>query len=283
MLMNPVATGPAGRRLPSLPERYREFLAQRIEEYKERMPRQELLTLGDAALEQLRTDESGQLSLNEVVLRDHVNHLIQKDLKLPSFRAWKNRFLRLRSAQRQPTHWGLPTDQPVISHTSRLETEVAIVIGIGAAPYGFLMAAHDARVIIVDGDIGTVETAEHRASKEWLDAHVETLVVDLARCPGPALESMLANVPRFDGSTVGLVILDPHTLGQLPAARRTELVDALKGMTVAGGTHLMPSGRGDGTTFVLAPDALHVAYSDWISQRAGGQAWFISSKPDPTP
>jgi len=284
--MNPVSGGKTGRRTPSLSERYREFLAQRIEEYKEQLPRHELLTLGDAALEKLRTVESGQLSLTEVVLRDYVDDLIRRDLRLPSYRSWRNRFVKLRNAQRQATHWGLDSDQPLIQHVTRMETETAVVIGTAAAPYGFLMAAHDARVIIIDRDIGTVETSEHVAAKEWLDGQVETLVVDLEYCPGGTLFNLLASVPRFDGSCVGLVLFDSRALAQLPATRRIELLEALKDMTVVGGTHLMAPACSSGGSVTLSSDALRGVYGDWIADRPAHRArqtWFVATRPCDSP
>ena len=280
--MKSVSSGSAGRRPPSLPERYEEFLAQRIEEYKEQLPRHELLTLGDAALEQLRTDESGQLSLTEVVLRDHVDHLIRRDLKLPSYRSWRNRFIKLRAAQRQATHWGIEGDQPLLEHVGRMESESAVVIGTGAAGYGFLMASHDVRVIIIDRDIGTVETSEDIAVKEWLDAQVETLVVDLEYCPENTLMNLLTSVPRFDGSHVGLVLFDSRALGQIPTTRRTELLDALRNMTVPGGSHLMPPAPSSGDGVSLSSDALRAVYGEWITSRPDHhqrQSWFVATKP----
>ncbi len=281
MLMNSVSP----RRPASLPERYKAFLSQRIEEYKEQMPRHELLALGDRAIEQLRADDNAQLYLTEVVLRDHVDDSIRRALKLPSYRSWRNRFLKLRTAQRHPTHWGLTPDTPVVEFARQLgHGEVTVVIGLGASLHGFLMAAHDANVILVDSDMPSVEAAENRAAAEWLDSQIETLVVDLTHCPGEALASLVANVPYFnEQQCVGVVILDPLAFGRLNPRRRIDLIDALKDLTAAGGVHVMPSVRASTGEFVpLSPDALHTAYHDWETSRLGQnsrQRWFVAQRP----
>ncbi|MGH7336384.1 MAG: hypothetical protein ACREI7_02290, partial [Myxococcota bacterium] len=89
----------------SLKQEYQEFILQRIEEYKNALPRQELLQIGDEAVRELQANAQDQYLLTEVLLLEHVDRIIARRLRLPSFPRWREKHRALRDAQREPTHW----------------------------------------------------------------------------------------------------------------------------------------------------------------------------------
>src|SRR5919205_2050052 len=94
-------------------QHYQEYILQRIEGYKNSIDRDELLRLGDEAAAELHAASEGQFVLTEVLMLESVDRLIMKRLSLRSYRKWRPQFLKLREAQRTPTHWGLEPDCPL--------------------------------------------------------------------------------------------------------------------------------------------------------------------------
>ena len=104
---------PPRRRAPySDKQYYQEYILQRIEGYKNSIGRDELLRLGDEAAAELQTAAEGQFLLTEVLMLESVDRLIMKRLSLRPYNRWRQQFLKLREAQRTPTHWGLEPTSP---------------------------------------------------------------------------------------------------------------------------------------------------------------------------
>jgi len=121
--------GDALRRPPrSLKQEYQEFLLDRIEEYKNTVSREELLRIGDEAVRELEANAQDQYLLTEVLLLEHVDRLIARRLRLPSFQRWRQKHRALREAQRQPTHWGLDAEHPVVPWAPRLQPVNAVAV-----------------------------------------------------------------------------------------------------------------------------------------------------------
>src|SRR5438128_7132889 len=164
------APAPTPRRPPrSLKQEYQEFILQRIEEYKNTLTREQLLEIGDEAVRELEANAEGQYLLTEVLLLEHVDRIIARRLRLPSFPRWREKHRALRTAQREPTHWGVESDGPLVSCARRLEPgDPAVVVGAAALPAALFIAAHDAEVFLVDQDLRAIEAAESRAVTEQL-------------------------------------------------------------------------------------------------------------------
>src|SRR5512143_1558722 len=124
----------------SLRQEYDEFIEQRIEEYKDTLPRDELLEIGDEAMAELQKTQ--QFQLTELVLTEQVDAIIRRRLKLPSFRRWRERHLPLRLAQKEPSHWGLAPTEPIVALADRVaDGDGVLVVGAGdGAPALFLAA-----------------------------------------------------------------------------------------------------------------------------------------------
>lgn len=231
---------------PSLKQQYQEYVLQRIEAYKNSMPRDELLRLGDEAVSELNATVEGQFVLTEVLMLDSVDRMIMKRLSLRPYRRWREQFKKLRDAQRQPTHWGLDAASPIAALLPRIEPEdVTLVVGAGAEPAVYLLAAHDAVVTFLAPELGPVERVETRVASEALGSMFEAYVVQLGGW-----------LPPQAGSGVDLLVLDAGALTDVPAALQAEFFRDVQRRTRVGGVHvLMGAGR-------LRPEALLSYYGD---------------------
>jgi hypothetical protein len=245
-------------------------MLQRIEEYKNTLAREELLEIGDEAVRELDASAGGQYLLTEVLLLEHVDRLIARRLRLPSFPRWRQKHRTLRLAQREPTHWGLEQDAPLIALTRRLEPgDLAVVIGSAALPSALYLAAHDAEVFLLDQDLGAIEAAESRAVSEQLAGRFHALVIQFG--------NWLPDV------TPSLVVVDPVALAPSRPKARLRLLDDLKTRTRPGGVHLVLPTPVQHAVIPLAPEALQAHYDGWLvtrRKRARGGPGFIATKPE---
>ncbi len=242
---------PRRRRSPySEKQHYQEYLLQRIEGYKNSIGRDELLRLGDEAAADLQAASEGQFVLTEVLMLESVDRLIMRRLSLRSFPKWRQHFVRMRTAQRTPIHWGLEPHCPVSWLLPRLEPDdAALVIGRGAEPTAYLLAAYDVAVTYVAADIGSVEQVESRMACEALASLFEGFVTPL----GPTLPAFLACIRDLD-----VVVIDLDALADVDPDERCELIADLQARLRAGGVHvLLP------TSPRLAPGTLLPHYDGW--------------------
>ncbi len=262
---------PAARRPPrSLKQEYQEFLLQRIEEYKNALTREELLEIGDEAVRELEESATGQYLLTEVLLLEHVDRIIARRLRLPSFARWREKHRALRAAQREPTHWGLDAGSPVVACARRLEPgDVAVVVGAGALPVALFIAAHDAEVFLLDQDLSAVEAAESRAISEQLAGRFQALVITFGGW-----------LPDVGPS---LVVIDPAALRPVPARERHSVLAELQARTRPAGVHVVLPSPASHPVIPLAPEALQAQYTGWEivkRRRTGPGAGFVATKPE---
>jgi hypothetical protein len=234
-------------------QHYQEYILQRIEGYKNSIGRDELLRLGDEAASELQATSEGQFVLTEVLMLESVDRLIMKRLSLRPYRRWRQQFLRLRAAQRTPTHWGLEPHCPLSPLLPRVEPEDnALVVGTGAAATTYLLAAHDAAVTFIAGDLGCVERVESRMAAEALSSLFESYVTHF----DGTLPDFLSFLDGFD-----IVVIDPSMLLDLRASNRADLVHDLQRRSRPGGVHvILPS------CTALAPEKLRQMYQGWTRE-----------------
>jgi len=262
---------PTTRRPPrSLKQEYHEFLLQRIEEYKNTLGREELLEIGDEAVRELEASAAGQYLLTEVLLLEHVDRIIARRLRLPSFPRWRQKHRALRAAQRAPTHWGLDPDNALVAAVRRLEPgDLAVVVGATALPSALFVAAHDAEVFLVDHDLAAIEGAESRAVTEQLAGRFQALVVTFGGW--------------FPDVTPSLVVIDPAALGPARTRDRRELLAQLQARTRPGGVHVILPSPSATEVIPLAPEALQAQYGGWEivrRRRIKAGAGFTATKPE---
>ena len=261
-LGRPAKTGiPPLRRPPrSLKQEYQEFILHRLEEYKNTVPRAELLQIGDEAVRELQASAQDQYLLTEVLLLEHVDRIIARRLRLPSFPRWRQKHRALREAQREPTHWGFDRQHPIVPWAGRLEPgDVVVVLGAAALAEALYLAAHDAEVFLLDQDLGAVEAAEGRAVAEQLG--------------GGAFQALVINFGSwFPDIAPTLVAVAPSSLSTLRAKQRASLIADLQVRTPSGGVHVvLPPAAEQREVIPLAPEALQTLYRGWQVQPATGR------------
>lgn len=235
----------------SLRAEYQEFIEQRIEEYKDNLPREAILGIGDEAIQELgRTD---QLALTEVVLSEQVDAIIKKRLRLPSFRRWREKHLALRTAQSQPAHWGLSAHDPVVTLAELLEDQDPVLqIGAADGACALFLAARGAQLVVLDPDIAAILGLESRALSEQLASRIE--------CRVDGLDGVNPEPAEFVAT-----LIETSALSGVESAALAALIARLKAATGEGGHHaVMPGGphRGGGEP-LLSSEALRPLYSDW--------------------
>ena len=242
------------RALPSLRQQYHEYILQRIESYKNSLSRNELLQLGNEAIVEMEAAQGDQFLLTEVLLTDWVDRLIHRRLGLQPFSRWSRHFRQLRTAQREPTRWGIERRSPLVRLLPRLEPgDTALVIGGDAAPAACLLAAHDVAVIYLGADMTQVDQVESRVAEEALGHCCATYVVPTGQFP-PELAAL-----------VHIVVIDTGTLDPESSSRRRGILEALMARTAPGGVHvILPSDH------ALAPDAYLSHYGEWIREEPSG-------------
>ncbi len=268
MLTSPRSGGRRARSPQSLKQEYEEFILQRIEEFKNGLSRHQLMTIADEAVRELEAEE--QFLLTEMLMLEQVDRMIVKRLKLPPYRKWRERHLKLRRAQQEPTHWGLEPDTPLKDLAARLpDGDLALFLGSGAASGALYLAALAAEVLLIDHDLASVEAAENLAAAEGIGSRFQALVVSLGQW--------------FPDATPSLVVMDSTTMAELPAGARAHVIDTLKERTLGGGVHCILSSEARGKVLPLAPEALQGHYTDWLVERTRRpdhrNRWFLATKP----
>jgi hypothetical protein len=238
------------RTLPSLKQQYHEYILQRIEAYKNSLSRPELLDLGNEAVAEMEAAQGDQFLLTEVLLTDWVDRLIHKRLSLQPYARWSKHFKQLRTAQREPTRWGIERRCPITRLLPRLEPgDTALIIGNDAAPIAYLLAAHDVEVVFAGNDMTFVDQVESKVAEEALGHYCSTYVAPTSEFP--------SELP----AQVNIVVIDTATLGHETSTRRREILERLMERTAPSGVHLiMPSAHS------LAPDAYLSHYAEWTRE-----------------
>lgn len=264
---------PNGRRPKrSLHTEYQLFIEQRVEEYKDQLPRKDILDIGDEAVSELARSE--QFQLTEVVLTEQVDAIIRKRLRLPSFRRWRERHLTLLAAQAEPSHWGLSAHDPVVMLAELVEDgDIILVVGASDGACALFLAARGASVRVIDSDLAAVCGLENRAINESLGGRIDCEVVPLT--------SYAPDHHRFVACVIELA-----TLVELAATHRQSLVERLKQATPPGGRHVvMPATTATNGGRHFSTDAVRTLYGDWPVEVAPGtgkrrHTGFIAIRPE---
>jgi hypothetical protein len=232
---------------------YQEYILQRIEGFKNSIGREELMRLGDEAASELQATTEGQFVLTEVLMLETVDRLIMKRLALRPYRRWREQFRKLREAQRTPVHWGLDGGCALARLLPRIEAhDVALVVGAGAEPATYLLAAHDAEVTFIAADVGCVERVESRMAAEALAGLFDGYVAPV----GPCLPCFLDTLEQVD-----IVVVDPNTLAGCKPQTRAGLLADLQRRSRPGGVHVVLGG-----SRALSPDAIRGLYDGWSAE-----------------
>ena len=108
----------------SLRRLYLEWVEEQIEDFKDSVPRSELLRIADEVVADLQVNRKGQYQLTEMLLMEEVDRTLFRRLKLPSFSSWAAAYRRPSPADvgaREPAAGGAECGDPE-SSPPRLES-----------------------------------------------------------------------------------------------------------------------------------------------------------------
>jgi hypothetical protein len=77
----------------SLRRVYLEWIEEQLEDFKDSIPRADLLSIADEVVHKLRVDSQGQYQLTEVLLTEAFDRHLVRLLKLPGYRSWRSAYL----------------------------------------------------------------------------------------------------------------------------------------------------------------------------------------------
>lgn len=256
---------PPNRPTRSLKHEYELFVEQEIENYKESVPRNVLLSIGDDAVSSLLA--APQFALTEIVLCDEVDRIIFKRLRLPSYETWRRRRIKLIDELRRPEHWGLrPDDVLVRALPLSIEGRV-LVAGAPDEVSALYLAANGCDVTTLTPEQDALERVMQAAIGAGLASRVHAEVGDLSSWrPGVPLDA---------------VIVNPAALFGLSSEERSRVIEALQLATMAGGIHLLQTTGSGKTSGAVSVEELRSRYRGWTItiERADGRGrTFVARK-----
>jgi hypothetical protein len=236
----------AQRTARSLKHEYELYVEREIENYKDSLPRMALLGIGDEAVRIL--EQQSQLFLTELVLCEEVDRIIMGRLRIPAYRTWRQRCLRMLEQYRRPEHWGLrPESAFVRSLPSPAGDSRVLVTGDTAERVAVYLAANGCEVTAVDVPRDVLERVLAAAGAAGLAERVRPVEMDI--------EHWTPDAPLH------AVVCTPGALARLSSAERRHVIELLQSATADGGVHLVE-------TIVAGHEALSVTelrarYAGW--------------------
>ena len=236
----------------SLQHEYELFVEREIELYKDSISRTALLSIGDEAVAALRVQ--AQTTLTEMVLWEEVDRIIARRLRLPSYRVWRRRRLKLLAEYRRPEHWGLsPTCALARELGARANGGHVLVAGVDGEDATMYSAAHGCAVTALDREPDAIDRVMAAAEAAGLTERVRGCVSDLGQwSPDVSLR---------------VVVCTPAAFAGLAPAERTDAIAILQGATLDGGVHLVRTLAAGHT--MPAVDELHAQYDGWTISLEG--------------
>jgi hypothetical protein len=235
----------AVRRPRSLKHEYEEYVEREIEHYKESVPRNKLLSIGDEAVREL--GEQPQFALTELVLCEVVDKIIMRRLRIPAYPTWRRRYVKTVEQFRRPEHWGLDPESPLVRAVNVAAEANVLVTGCNVEKASLYFAANGCDVITVETAPDVVERVLNAAEAAGLTQRVRGCVMDIGH--------WTPDVP------LNAVVYTPLAFAGLSPAERRQVIEVLQSATADGGVHLIE-------TIVAGQEAISVAelrdrYAGW--------------------
>lgn len=210
----------------SLRHEYELYVEQEIEAYKDSVPRSVLLSIGDEAVASLAAQP--QMALTELLLWEEVDRIIALRLRLPNYATWKRRRLRLLAKYRNPAHWGIAPDAPLVQAIRPSPETRVLVAGVGEAAVegaALYLAANGCEVTTIEPEEDVVERVMHAATAAGITERLRGCVAGLSEwAPDALLHAVVCTPAAFEGLT---------------AAERDRVIATLQSATADGGVHLV--------------------------------------------
>ncbi len=241
-------------RARSLKHEYELYVEREIESYKDSLPRNVLLSIGDEAVSSLRNQS--QFTLTELVLWEEVDRIIMRRLRIPAYQTWRRRCFRTLEQYRRPEHWGL-------------RPESALVRALQPEPEGHILVAGDAV------ERAALYLAAHGCDVTAVELPGDVLERVLAAAEAAGITDRVRGCPTDIGhwrpdAPLNAVVCTPAAFAGLSAAERSNVIKLLQQATTDGGVHLVE-------TIVAGQEAMSV---NELRDRYAG--WEISIERDGT-
>ena len=220
----------------SLKHEYELYVEREIEHYKDSIPRNTLLGIGDEAVAALA--DQPQFALTELVLWGEVDRIIMRRLRIPSYRTWRGRCFKTLQEYRRPEHWGMCPESTFVRAIHPEGEGHVLVTGDTAERVAVYLAANGCDVTALDIDEDVLERVLSTAGAAGLTQRVRPCATDIGH--------WLPDVP------LNAVVCTPAALTRLAPHERRQVIEALQSATADGGVHLVE-------TIVAGQNALSVA------------------------
>lgn len=232
----------------SLRHEYALYVEREVERYKDSIPRNALLALGDEAVQRMSSAE--QLELGEIVLREAVDEIIVRRLRLPAYTAWRRRRLRLQEQYRRAETWGLAA-APALAAAVRPEEHPRVVVaGPELRARALWLAANGAHVTALG------EYEDEPLVDQVLVAAAEVGLATRVEAYADGIDAWTPEQP------VRAVIWHAAVLEALGPDRVARVLTLMQDATIDGGVHFIEGI--DGTRLLAAtPQALAARYPGW--------------------
>jgi hypothetical protein len=237
----------------SLRHEYELFVERAVEDFKDTIPREAILRIGDEAVAALAAQ--AQFALTEMVLWEEVDRIIARRLKVPSYRTWCRRRLETLAKYRRPEHWGFTPDAPLLRAIAPVAESHVLVAGPSELAPAMYLAANGCAVTAVDEGLDAVERVIHAAQAAGLAERVRGLVGSIG---GWSPDVPLAGV-----------VCTPRAFSGMTAEEHARTIAQLQLATAPGGAHLMEE-VGTGAAFSIAD--LRAQYHGWEVSMVGSRS-----------
>jgi hypothetical protein len=227
----------------SLRHEYELYVEQEIENYKDSISRSAILKIGDEAVAVL--EQAPQCTLTEMVICEEVDRIIMRRLRLPTYRTWRARRVKLLERYRRPEHWGIATDGALVRDVQPAAEGHVLVAGGSTEGPALYLAAHGSDVTALDDEPDAVQRVVAAAEAAGLTQRVRGCITDLGH--------WAPDVP------LSAVVCSSAALARVPPADVGRVIDTLQGATRKGGIHLLEA-TSEGS---LRLDDLRAYYHGW--------------------
>ena len=253
----------APRTARSLKHDYELYVEREIENYKDSIPRNALLSIGDEAVRALQ--DQSQLVLTELVLCEEVDRIIMRRLGTPAYRTWRRRCLRMVEQYRRPEHWGLGPESVLVRALRSSGESRVLVAGDTAERVALYLAANGCDVTAVDIPNDVLERVLSAAGAAGLAERVRPCATDIEHWTPDAL--------------LNVVVCTPAALARRSPAERRYVIELLQDATAGGGVHLVETIEAGHEA--LSVTELRARYEGWeitVERDGGGGGEFAASR-----
>ncbi len=229
----------------SLRYEYELYVEREIEDYKDSISRNALLSIGDDAIGRLRDQE--QTGFTELLLWEEVDRIIRERRRIPKFETWRRRRLKLIREFRRPEHWGWLPDAPLVRAIEPCVNARVLIAGNQVEESTLYFAAHGCVVTALEPEPDIVERVIAAAERVGLTANVEGRV--------GALGTWTPDGP------LAAVVCAPVAFAGLTADERARVISLLQSSTLDGGVHLVETIAAGQAAVTI--DELRSRYTGW--------------------